>query len=96
MSNSISANFTPTQLAENVGPKAGAREAEVAKEFEALFLSQFVDQVMSTVEVKSSGGGQGAEMWRSFLSQAIADQLVEQGGLGLKTNVEQMLAAYKR
>lgn len=72
-----------------------SHESEVAKEFEALFLGQFVEQVMSTVELKTSGGGQGEEMWRSFLSQAIAEQLTEQGGLGLKSSVEQMLAAYK-
>ncbi|TDK50208.1 rod-binding protein [Antarcticimicrobium luteum] len=74
----------------------GAGEDRLAKEFEAVFLSQFVDQMMKTVDYGPAAGGQGAEIWRSFLSQAMAEQLSERGGLGLSANIAQMLNAYRR
>ncbi len=71
-------------------------DQRVSKEFETVFISQFVDQMMKTVDYGPTSGGQGAEMWRSFLSQAMAEQLSERGGLGLSANIEQMLGAYRR
>ena len=76
--------------------RTGAEERELAREFEAVFLSQFVDQMMKTVDYGPASGGQGAEMWRSFLSQAMAERLADRGGLGLGANIEQMLNAYRR
>ncbi|GHG85448.1 rod-binding protein [Pseudodonghicola xiamenensis] len=77
-------------------PQPTAEDAEVAKKFETVFLSQFVDQMMSTVEYGPASGGQGAEMWRSFLSEAMAQQLAERGGLGMSDSIGRMLAAYRR
>ena len=66
-----------------------------AKEFETLFLSQFVDEMMKTVDLSAASGGRDMHMWRSFMSDALAQSLVDQGGLGLATSVEQMMSAYK-
>lgn len=72
-----------------------ARQAEqTAKDFEAVFLSQFVDQMMKTAGSTAFGGEKQAEMWRSFMSEAVAGHLVEQGGLGLSGQIKQMLSAY--
>lgn len=71
-------------------------EEKVAKEFEAVFLTQFVDQVMKTAGSTAFGGEKQAEMWRSFMSEAVANHLVEQGGLGLAGQVSQMLSSYSR
>lgn len=69
-------------------------EVEAAKEFETVFLSQFVDEMLKTVDM---GTGQNdGQMWRSFMSEALSKSLVDQGGLGMATNVQQMLAAYKK
>ncbi len=73
-----------------------ARNERLGREFETVFLSQFVDEMMSTVDYGPASGGQGAEMWRSFMSQALAEQLAERGGLGFGANIEQMLNAYRR
>lgn len=73
------------------GTQSGAKAAE---EFEAVFLSQFVDQMMKTAGDTAFGGTQQAEMWRSFMSDAVSKHLVEQGGLGLTRQVQEMLAAY--
>lgn len=80
----------------NASAQGSGKEAELAKEFEAVFISQFVDEMMKTVDYGPAAGGQGAEMWRSFLSQALADKLSERGGLGLSGNITQMLGAYRR
>jgi Rod binding domain-containing protein len=71
------------------------QEIAKAKEFESLFLSQFVDEMLKTVDLDAATGGRDMHMWRSFMSQAMAESLVEQGGLGLATSVEQMMSAYK-
>ncbi|GAA6199877.1 rod-binding protein [Aquicoccus sp. SU-CL01552] len=73
-----------------------ARNERLGREFETVFLSQFVDEMMSTIDYGPASGGQGAEMWRSFMSQALAEKLAERGGLGLGANIEQMLDAYRR
>lgn len=80
-------------------PSSLLSEAELAKakEFEAMFLSQFVDEMMRTVDTGGAAfGGQDGDMWRSFLSEAIADHLADAGGLGLAQSVENKIAAYKR
>lgn len=76
--------------------EAITQSAETAKAFEAVFLSQFVDKMMKTAGDTAFGGSDQAEMWRSFLSDAISRQLVEQGGIGLTGQVQEMMNAYTR
>ncbi|MBQ0717996.1 MAG: hypothetical protein KBT76_03450 [Sulfitobacter litoralis] len=70
------------------------RAAQTGKEFEKVFLTQFVDEMMKTAGSSAFGGEQQADMWRSFMSEAVAGQLVEQGGFGFSGSVSQMLDAY--
>lgn len=67
---------------------------DVSQNFEAVFLGQFVDEMIKTAGSTAFGGKQQAEMWRSFMSNAIAESLVDQGGFGFAGNVKQVLAAY--
>ncbi len=76
--------------------KASQQEVQSAKEFEAVFLSQFVDEMMKTVDMSEAGGGKDTHMWRSFMSEAISKSLVDRGGLGLAGNIQQMMSAYKQ
>lgn len=69
-------------------------EVEAAKEFEAVFMSQFVDEMLKTVDMGT--GKNDGQMWRSFMSEALAKSMVDQGGLGIAQNVQQMMAAYKK
>lgn len=82
--------------ATGAGGTSASQDDKLAREFEAVFLSQFVDQMMKTVDYGPASGGQGAEIWRSFLSQAMAEKLSERGGLGLSVNVAQAMDAYRR
>lgn len=83
---------------QNVPSSAGLTEQErqKAKEFEAMFLTQFVDEMMKTVDLNAATGGRDMHMWRSFMSEAMAKSLVDQGGFGLANNVENMMAAYRQ
>ena len=73
-----------------------AKTKQTAKEFEAVFLTQFVDEMMKTSGESAFGTPEQAEMWRSFMSEAVAKHLVEQGGMGLSGPVEKMLSAYTK
>ncbi|MFT6676427.1 MAG: Rod binding domain-containing protein [Sulfitobacter sp.] len=82
-------------LSPEVKARAEALKAEqTSKDFEAVFLTQFVDEMMKSAGPNAFGGEQQAEMWRSFMSEAVAKQLVEQGGLGLAATVNQAINAY--
>lgn len=72
-----------------------ANENDALRSFEAVFLSQVVDEMMKTVDIDATMGAHSAEMWRSVLSQALADGLMESGGLGIADSIESKLNAYK-
>ncbi|GAA6209900.1 hypothetical protein NBRC116601_31930 [Cognatishimia sp. WU-CL00825] len=92
---SLNAIGSPAQQAAPTA-KLTEKELQSAKDFEAVFLSQFVDEMMKTVDMGSASGGKDSQMWRSFMSEALSQSLVERGGLGLAGNIEQMMAAYKK
>eukprot|EP00903_Cladosiphon_okamuranus_P020422 g18742.t1 len=66
-----------------------------AKEFEAVFLTQVMEEMLKTVPLGDMGGGFAEETWRSFLARAYADQLVEQGTTGIAASVENSISAYR-
>jgi flagellar protein FlgJ len=77
-------------------PGAAAPDAaqSAAREFEALFLTQAVEEMMRSVDVGSFGGGHAEETWRSFLAQAVADEIAAQGRTGLAQSVQSVIASY--
>ncbi len=72
-----------------------SNESDALKSFEAVFLSQVVDEMMKTVDIDATMGAHSAEMWRSVLSQALADGLMDSGGLGIADSIESKINAYK-
>lgn len=61
---------------------------ETAGKFEAAFLSIMMQQMFTATEAPSPfGGGQGEQMFRSFLTEAFAEQTVKSGGLGIADTV---------
>jgi peptidoglycan hydrolase FlgJ len=77
-------------------PAQGDAATSSAREFEALFLSQTVDEMLKTVPAGIMGGGHAEEMWRSFLARAIADEIAGGGNTGIATNVEAAITGYGR
>lgn len=68
--------------------KTRAEIADAAKEFEASFLSMMFSQMFQGVGEGEFSGGQGATMFRSFLMDAMADQMTRSGGIGLSDSVQ--------
>jgi flagellar protein FlgJ len=57
--------------------------------FEASFLTQMLQTMFSGVSTPAPfGGGPGEDMWKSFLSEAMAKQMAKRGGIGVSKAVE--------
>ncbi len=60
------------------------RMRAAAEQFEAQFLAQMLRPVFDALPTDGPfGGGEGEAMWRSFMVDAMAQQTVKAGGLGL-------------
>lgn len=83
--NLLQAQATPMSPAELA--KRG-KIKETAQDFEATFLSSMLQQMFKGVDVeKPFGGGQAEEMFRSFMTDAMAKQMAKSGGVGLADSV---------
>ena len=67
--------------------------ARVAGEFESVFLTRVVEEMLST-SGDMFGGGPADGMWRGVMAKAVADGIVRDGGVGLAPSVEASIAAY--
>ncbi|MEQ5826909.1 rod-binding protein [Sulfitobacter sp. NFXS29] len=85
----------PTSAAKPAVTQADAVTAEKAQEFEAMFLGQMVDEMLSTVDIGSFGGGHAEETWRSFLSNAIGESIAEQNSTGIARSIETAMQRYQ-
>ena len=78
-------------------PAAGTPAADLAKrgqiektaqEFEASFLSIMMQQMFPATDAAAPfGGGQGEAMFRSFLTEAFAEETTKSGGIGIADTV---------
>jgi Rod binding domain-containing protein len=86
---------TPTAAA----PKAtgDATKAEwAAKEYESVFISQFLGSMFSGIKTDGiTGGGQGEEMFRSLMVNEYAKGLQQRGGFGLATQMKAELLKHQ-
>jgi Rod binding domain-containing protein len=73
-------------------PSPEAKKA--AREFEAVFLTQAVEEMLKSVKIGDLSGGHAEETWRSFLARAYADELAAKGTTGIGKSVEHSIAAY--
>jgi Rod binding domain-containing protein len=70
-----------------------AKMAGVAKEFESVFISQFLGSMFSGMKAdETTGGGEGEEMFRSLMVDQYAKSITQRGGFGLASAIQaQML-----
>jgi Rod binding domain-containing protein len=85
----------PQSPAQPAGPANTAELAkraqikDTAERFEASFLSSMLQQMFAGVETAGPfGGGQGEEMFRSVLTEAMAKQMAKGGGIGIAAQVQ--------
>ncbi|RMH41764.1 MAG: hypothetical protein D6688_11055 [Alphaproteobacteria bacterium] len=81
-------------LADRVDQNPRQTETEVAQAFEQLFLGTVVNEVMNTVEDAAMGDGFQVQLWKSFMSDAIAKELAMRGDVGIARSVQSLLGAY--
>jgi flagellar protein FlgJ len=62
--------------------------AATAEDFEATFLSIMLAQMFKGVGGGEFSGGQGEEMFKSFLMDAFAGQMSRSGGVGISSAVQ--------
>ena len=89
------ARSTPVQA-----PRAGQSDdatMKAAKDFESVFISQFVGSMFEGVQTDSMfGGGQGEQMFRSLMLDQYSKQMVNQGGFGIAKEVARSLTEHKQ
>lgn len=88
------AQAAPVQL-----PHAGktlAQTEKAAKDFEAVFVSQFVGSMFEGIKTDGPfGGGQGEEMFRSMMVEQYGKAVAQQGGFGLASAVTHSLMQHQ-
>jgi Rod binding domain-containing protein len=63
--------------------------AKTAQKFESAFLSVMMQQMFEGTDTPSPfGGGPGEQMFKSFLTEAMANKMVANGGVGLAASVQ--------
>jgi Rod binding domain-containing protein len=96
----LAATTTPTNLL-TPSPSATAPSAaelakrgqihQTAQKFESSFLSVMIGQMFDKPDDNADpafSGGPGAQMFQSFLADAIANKIVANGGIGLAASVQ--------
>lgn len=69
-----------------------ATEAELnqtAESYESMFLSQMLEQMFSGVETNEMfGGGEGEDVYRSFMLDEYSKLIAHTGGIGIASHVK--------
>jgi Rod binding domain-containing protein len=69
-----------------------AAATKAAKEFESVFISQFMGSMFSGISTDGPfGGGQGEEMFRSMMVNEYSKSIEARGGFGLAAAVTKQL-----
>jgi len=66
-----------------------ARIADTAKTFESSFMSVMMQQMFEGVKTSEPfGGGNGEEMFKSVLTDAMSKEVTKAGGIGLASTIQ--------
>jgi Rod binding domain-containing protein len=66
-----------------------SRARDAAEKFEGQFLSIMLQQMFEGVKTDGPfGGGQGEEMFRSLMTEAMGKHMVKAGGIGLADTIQ--------
>jgi peptidoglycan hydrolase FlgJ len=74
-----------------------AKAAAASKEYESVFISQFLGSMFSGIKTDGMfGGGQGEEMFRSLMVDQYAKGLTARGGFGLASKMQAELLKHQQ
>jgi len=87
------------QAPQAAAPKATANAAKAdwaAKEYESVFISQFLGSMFSGIKTDGiTGGGQGEEMFRSLMINEYGKSIQQRGGFGLAAQMKAQLLKHQ-
>lgn len=86
------AALAPAKL-DNTASAVPSKNAKTMQQFEAQVIQTFIEQMMPEATANNFGSGTAGGVWRSMLSEQIANQIAKAGGLGLREKVEAAIAA---
>jgi flagellar protein FlgJ len=86
------ASLVPAKL-NNAPNAAETKSAKTLQQFEAQVISTFIEQMMPESSANNFGSGTAGNVWRSMMSEQIANQVAKAGGLGIRQKVEAAIAA---
>ena len=94
---SMASMASQTQAAPAPKPTGDAAKADwAAKEYESVFISQFLGSMFSGIKTDGiTGGGQGEEMFRSLMVNEYAKGLQQRGGFGLAAQMKAQLLKHQ-
>jgi Rod binding domain-containing protein len=91
---SMAAQAQPAAAPKATGDAAKAEWA--SKEYESVFISQFLGSMFSGIKTDGiTGGGQGEEMFRSLMVNEYAKGLQQRGGFGLAAQMKAQLLKHQ-
>ena len=74
-----------------------AKAAAAAKEYEGVFISQFLGSMFSGIKTDGvTGGGEGEEMFRSLMINEYGKSLEQRGGFGLAAKMQAELLKHQQ
>jgi flagellar protein FlgJ len=82
----VNATAAPAMTAAEMAKRG--QISKTAQDFEASFLSVMLGEMFKGVGEGEFGGGEGAQMFRSFLTDAMSKQMSKAGGVGLAHSVQ--------
>lgn len=87
-----------TPLASPPKPTASEAKADAAaKEYESVFISQFLGSMFSGIKTDGiMGGGQGEEMFRSLMVDQYAKGIQQRGGFGIAAHMKAELLKHQQ
>lgn len=86
------ASLAPAKL-RSAPDTAQTNSAKTMQQFEAQVISTFIEQMLPEASANNYGSGTAGGVWRSMLSEQIANQIAKAGGLGIREKVEAAIAA---
>ena len=73
-----------------------AADMKAAKEYESVFVSQFLGSMFSGISTDGpTGGGEGEEMFRSLMIDQYGKSIEQRGGFGLASALQKQLLKHQ-
>ncbi len=101
----MDASIASTMMMAQQSPLAAAPKAtadatkadKASKEYESVFISQFLGSMFSDMPTDGiTGGGQGEEMFRSLMVNEYAKGIEQQGGFGIAAQMKAELLKHQQ